>query len=40
MCWTTERGGDSVVTVLKQLCFFLKKKLYKALNDDDNHAGK
>ena len=22
MCWTTERGGESVVTVLKQLCPF------------------
>jgi hypothetical protein len=22
LCWTTERGGESVVTVLKQLCFF------------------
>jgi hypothetical protein len=21
-CWTIERGGESVVTVLKQLCFF------------------
>ena len=21
-CWTTERGGESVVTMLKQLCFF------------------
>ena len=21
-CWTTERGGESVVTVLKQLCPF------------------
>jgi hypothetical protein len=21
-CWTTERGGESVVTVLKQLWFF------------------
>jgi hypothetical protein len=21
-CWTTERGGESVVTMLKQSCFF------------------
>jgi hypothetical protein len=40
-CWTTERGGggESVVTVLKQLCFFLKL-FAEILNDDHNNTGK
>jgi hypothetical protein len=40
LCWTTERGGgESVVTELKQLCFFLKL-FAETLNDDHNNEEK